>query len=58
MKTINTIFKTSKEMTDKLRNLEGKTKIKIYQNIKNYFDEMNTRQSGNFQFEEEIFSKF
>ena len=58
MNTINTIFKKSKEMTDKVRNLEGKTKFKIYQNVKNYYDEMNTRQSGNFQFEEEIFFKF
>ena len=35
MNTIKTTLKTSKEKTDELRNLEGKTKFKFYQKIIN-----------------------
>ena len=35
-----------------------KTKLNFYQNISNYYDEMNIRrQNGSFQFEEDHFSK-
>ena len=35
-----------------------KTKLKFHQNISNYYDEVNIRrQNGNFQFEEDPFSK-
>ena len=37
---------------------KGKTKLKFYQNLSNYFDEMNKRKrSGKFYFEEDPFSK-
>ena len=44
-------------MIDKLQSLRGKTKLKFYQNISNFHGEMNfTRQSGFFQFGEDLFS--
>ena len=45
-------------MNNKLQLVKCKTKLKIYKNIRNYYDEMNIRrQSGNFQFEEDPYSK-
>ena len=45
-------------MIIKLQKLQGKTKLKVYQKRRNYYDEMNyRRQSGNFQFEEDLFSR-
>ena len=44
-------------MSIKLKN-NGKTKLKVYQNFSNYYDEMNyLRQSGDFPFEVDPFSK-
>ena len=38
--------------------MKGKTKLKFYQNITNYYDEMNCRRRSNtFQFENDVFSK-
>ena len=43
-------------MNIKLQQLKSKTKLKFYENISNFFDEMNTnRQNGNCQFEEDLF---
>ena len=45
-------------MIDKLQQLKGKTILGFYENISNYYNEMNIRrQSGTFQFEEDPFSK-
>ena len=45
-------------MIIKLQQLKCKTKINFYQEIGNYYDEMNyRRQSGTFQFEEDPSSK-
>ena len=41
-------------MIKKLRSLKGKTKIKFYKNISNYYDE---RKYKNFRFEGDPFSK-
>ena len=41
-------------MINNLQQLESKSKLKFYQNIGNYYDEMNfRRQSGKLQFEED-----
>ena len=43
---------------NKLQSLKGKTKLKFYKNISNYYDEVNIRKEiGKFQFEEDPFSK-
>ena len=41
-------------MINKLQNLKGKTKLKFYKNISNYYDERNIE---NFNFEEHPFAK-
>ena len=41
-------------MINKLLNLKGKTKLKFYKNISNYYDERNIE---NFNFEEHSFAK-
>ena len=39
-------------MIDKLQEIKGKTSIKIYQNVSDYYDEMNVkRQINTFQIE-------
>ena len=54
----NTSYNSTHDMINKLKQLKGKTKLKFYQNISNYYDEMNIkRRSGNFQFAEHPFSK-
>ena len=55
---VNTIYKTIQDMIDKIQKLKGKTKLKFYQYISNYYDEMNIRrQSGTFQFKGDVFSE-
>ena len=41
-------------MINKLQSLKGKTKLKFYKNISNYFEEVNNK---NFRFEEHPFAK-
>ena len=54
----NTTYNSTQEMIDKLQSLKGKTKLKSFKIISNYYDEMNfRRQSGNLEFEEDPFSK-
>ena len=51
---VKTTYKSPEDMNNKLQSLKGKTKIKFYKIIFNYYDEMNIRRrSGNFQFEED-----
>ena len=45
-------------MNNKLQLVKGKTELKFYHGISNYYVGMTYRsQSGNFQFEEDVFSK-
>ena len=54
----NTKYNTTQDLTNKLQEIKGATKLKFYENISHYYDEMNyRRQSGYFQFEEDMFSK-
>ena len=41
-------------MINKLQELKGKTKLKVYKNISKYYDEMIIK---NFRFEEDAFAK-
>ena len=55
---VNTTYNSTQDMINKLQQLKGKTKLKFYRNISNFYDEMNIRrQSGTFHFEEIHFSK-
>ena len=54
----NTTYNLTKDMNNKLQTLEGKPKLKFYQNISNYYDERNyRRESKKFQVEGNIFSE-
>ena len=54
---VKTTYNSSEEMIIKLQLVKGKTKLKFYKSINNYYDEMNfRRQSGVFHFEEDTFS--
>ena len=49
---------TTRDMIVNLQRLKGKTKLKVEQNIGNCYDEIEyRRQSGSFQFEEDVLSK-
>ena len=55
---VNGKYETTQDMNNKLQLVKGKTKLKFYQNICKYYDEMNYRgQSNIFQFEGHPFSK-
>ena len=43
---VNTTYNSTEDMINKLQQLKGKTKLKIYKNIKNYYTEMKNK---NFQ---------
>ena len=43
---VNTTYKSTEDMIDKLQSLKGKTKLKFYKNISKYYTEMKNR---NFQ---------
>ena len=47
---------STEDLMNKLKQLKGKTKLKFYRKISIYYDEMNIRQSGTFQFQEDPFS--
>ena len=51
---VNTKNNTTEDMIDKLQSLKGKTKLKFFKNISNYYDEM---KCINFQTQENPFSK-
>ena len=51
MKMINTSYTSTQDMINNLQSLKGKTKLKFYINISNYFDKNNIR------FDENCFSK-
>ena len=54
MNMVNTNYNTTEDMIIKLQSLKGKTKLKFYKNISNYYKEMKNR---NFQSQEDPFSK-
>ena len=54
MKKNNTNYNTTEDMINNLQTLKGKTKLKFYENISNYYDEMKHK---NFQTQEDPFSK-
>ena len=47
----NTKYNSSEDMTNKLQELKGKTKLKFYKNIGKYYDNMNIKM------DEDIFAK-
>ena len=51
---VNTSYNKTEDMIDKLQSLKGKTKLKFYKNISNYYIEMKNR---NFQTQEYPFAK-
>ena len=54
---VKTEYNTTEGMTKKLQSSGGKTKVKFYEKC-NFDDDMNyRRESGKFQFEEDVFSK-
>ena len=48
---VNTTYSSTDDMIDKIQKLKGKTKLKIYKNINNYYNYMNIRM------DEEPFAK-
>ena len=51
---VNTNYNTTEDMINKLQSLKGKTKLKFYKNISDYYIEMKNR---NFQTQEDPFAK-
>ena len=51
MNMVNTKYNSTEDMIDKLQQLKGKTQLKFYKNISNYYDNMNIR------FDEDPFAK-
>ena len=51
---VNTTYNSTEDMINKLQSLKGKTKLKFYKNISNYYIEMKNR---NFQTQEDPFAK-
>ena len=55
MNIVNTKYNTSEDLIDKLQQLKGKTKLKFYKNINNFYNEMKHR---NFKTQEDPFAKY
>ena len=51
MNKVNTTYKSTEDMINKLQELKGKTKLKFSKNINKYYDNMNIR------FDEDRFAK-
>ena len=43
MKMVKTTYNSTEHTINKLQELKGKTKLKFYKNISNYYDKMNIR---------------
>ena len=52
---VYTNYNSTEDMINKLQSLKGKTKLKFYKNIKNYYIEMKNR---NFQTQEDPLSRY
>ena len=46
MNMVNTTYNSTEDMINKLQELKGKTKLKIFKNKSNYFDNMNIKTDG------------
>ena len=53
MKMVNTTYNSTEDMINKLQQLKGKTKLKLYKNINNYYTEM---KNENFRTQKDHFS--
>ena len=51
---VNTTYNSTEDMINKLQSLKGKSILKFYKNISNYYTEM---KNNNFQTQEDPFSK-
>ena len=51
---INTDSNSTEDMINKLQELKGKTKLKFYKNINNYYIDMKNK---NFQTKQDLFSR-
>ena len=51
---VNTTYNSTDDMITKLQQLKGKSKLKFYKNIHNYYTEMRNK---NFQTQEDLFAK-
>ena len=51
MNMVNTTYNSTEDMNIKLQHLKGKTKLKFYKDISNYYDKMNIK------FDEDTFAK-
>ena len=47
----NTTYNSTEDMTNKLQSLKGKTKLKFYKNLSNYYDKTNIKM------DEDLFAK-
>ena len=45
MNMVNTTCNSTEDMIIKLQSLRGKTKLKLYKNVSNYYDNMNIRMN-------------
>ena len=54
MNMVNTNFNSTEDMISNLQSLKGKTKLKFYNDISNYYKEMKHK---NFQTQEDLFLK-
>ena len=54
MKMVNTTYSSTEDMIEKSQQLKGKTKLKFYKNIINYYDEMKQKS---FRTQEDLFSR-
>ena len=54
MNMVGTTFDSTEDMIKNSQQLKGKTKLRFYENISNYYDEMKRK---NFQTQEDRFSK-
>ena len=51
---VNTTYNSTEDINNKLQQLKGKTKLKFYKNINNYYTEMKNK---NFQTQQDPFAK-
>ena len=55
---VDTFYKSTEDMINKLQKLKGKTNHNFLKKISKYYDQKNIRrQIGAFHFEEDLFSK-
>ena len=54
MNLVNTSYNSTEDMINKLQSLKGKTKLKFYKNLSNYYIEM---KNENFQIQQDPFAK-